>query len=69
MLSEFKNRISFNKKVSSELIKETAVTIDTALDIHNKLETYYVNSIDFERLNLVTEKFLRKICRNQINSD
>lgn len=62
MLSQFKNRMSFDKKVSSEFINEMADTIDTALDIHNQLETYYVNSIDFAGLDEASEKLIDRIC-------
>lgn len=61
ILDTFKNRISFNKKAVSELIKETSKTIDTALDIHNQLETYYVDAIDFEKINLLSENLIRKL--------
>lgn len=61
ILDTFKNRINFNKKAASELIKETAKSIDTALDIHNQLETYYVNAIDFKKLDTASRNLIKKL--------
>ncbi len=61
IIDQFKNRINFNKKAVSELVRETAVTIETALDIHNQLEVSYINAIDFKKLNKIAEKLISEI--------
>lgn len=58
-----KQRINFDKKASLELAKEAAVCLKTALDIHNELEKFYINAIDFEGLNNFTEEFINKLIK------
>ncbi len=56
-----KNTISFNKKVSLEILSEISKTIDTALCIHDELEKYYIGSLDIDRLNNFTDKFISSL--------
>lgn len=58
MISAKKQRISFDKKASSELANEAALSLSTALSIHDELEKNYVGAIDFDRLNEYSEKFI-----------
>lgn len=60
-LSEKKQRISFNKKAVTELADEAAICLKTALNIHDELEKYYVNAIDFKALNKMTSKFIESL--------
>lgn len=57
MLDSCRNRNGFNKKLSLELIKETANAINKALEVHDKLESYYINAIDFKELDKATGEF------------
>lgn len=60
-LSAKKQRIGFDKKASSELAKEAADSLDTALKIHDELEKYYIDAIDFNSLDKMTTEFVKKL--------
>jgi len=62
-LSSKKQKISFDKKACLELALEASSAITTANDIHRKLEEYYVKSIDFDSLNIATQKLINNIKR------
>ena len=59
-----KQRMNFDKKASTELAEEAASALSTALRIHDELESYYVNAIDFEKLDSFTQGFLDKLCND-----
>ena len=61
MYSNKKQRINFDKKASLELAKEASVCLKTALDIHDELEKFYINAIDFESLNHFTAEFIESL--------
>ena len=56
-----KQRMNFNKKAVLELAEEASSSLTTALKIHDELERYYINSIDFGRLGEMTENLLDRI--------
>lgn len=60
-LANKKHRISFNKNAVTELVDEAALCLKTALDIHDELEKYYINSLDLEELSKMTEEFIKKL--------
>lgn len=43
------------------LEKETAYSIGYALDIHDDLESYYIDALNFDSLNLLTEELIESI--------
>ncbi|MGN1482029.1 AAA family ATPase [Porcipelethomonas sp.] len=61
LLSAKKQRINFDRKASCELSQEAAASLKTALDIHDELEKYYIDAIDFERLDKMTEDFIQTL--------
>ena len=61
MFNSKKQRINFDKKASLELAKEASVCLQTALNIHDELEKFYIDSIDFEGLNNFTNKFIEDL--------
>ena len=61
MYSNKKQRINFDKKASLELAQEASVCLKTALDIHDELEKFYINAIDFESLNHFTAEFIESL--------
>ncbi|MBQ3566355.1 MAG: hypothetical protein IJA12_04170 [Oscillospiraceae bacterium] len=61
LLSSKKQRMNFNKKAVAELISETAECLTTALKIHDKLEKYYINALDFEKLEKMTDDFIKTL--------
>jgi len=50
VMREHKSRISFCRRTEGELIDEAAVSLANALDIHNKLERYYIDAMNFKRV-------------------
>lgn len=50
LLQEKKQRIAFNEKACLDLYNEAVTSINIALDIHNKLEEFYIRSLDFSSL-------------------
>ncbi len=60
-LSEKKQRISFDKKASLELSAEAALSLRTALRIHDELEKFYIDAIDFKKLNSMTDRFIKSL--------
>ena len=61
VLSRNRERLKFNKKAIDLLLTSTADTLKEAKNIHDILEGYYISAMDFDKLNLFTEKFAEKI--------
>lgn len=59
--SAYKNRISFNHKTATALENEAINIIKKAKSVHDELEKYYIQAMDFEKLNEVTDKMIQKI--------
>ena len=53
-----KEKLKFNKKAKKELIDEAVRKLSLALDIHDRLEEYYIKATDFERINEISEKIM-----------
>ncbi|NLP26116.1 MAG: ATPase [Clostridiales bacterium] len=60
-LSSRKQKIAFDKKACLELANEASSAITTSNGIHNKLEEYYIKSIDFNGLDIITQKIIEDI--------
>ena len=60
-LSEKKQRLNFNRKAAKELLGEASKLITDAKDIHDQLEKYYVDAMDFDALSQRSEAIIRKI--------
>lgn len=58
---KLKNKLSYNKKIYNELLKESIFYLEKAKAVHDELEKYYVEAMDFEKLNMFTEDFLAAI--------
>lgn len=61
VLSQKKNHLAFDKKAVTELCTEAAQSIDTALDIHDELEKFYIDSLDLLSLNEFTDNLINSI--------
>ena len=59
--SQKKQRINFDKKASLELASEAADSLNTALKIHDEIEKYYINAIDFKKLDKMTSEFIKSL--------
>lgn len=60
-LSDKKHRMNFNKNAVTELSEEAALCLKTALEIHDELEKYYINSLDLKKLSKMTEEFIQTL--------
>lgn len=56
--SRSKEKLSFCKKAKRELIEEAVRKLSLALDVHNRLEEYYIKATDFEKINEISEKIV-----------
>ena len=45
-----RERMKFNRKAANELLITAAKTLSTAKAVHDKLEAYYINAMDFGAL-------------------
>ena len=54
-------RIKFNKKLEKEFIKQAIEALGTAKDLHDKLESYYINAMDFDKANRFCDSVIDEI--------
>ena len=50
LMRECRSRMLFNRRITRELLLTAAETLKKAKAIHDKLEKYYVDAMDFEKL-------------------
>ncbi len=60
-LSRHKNRIAFNNRSENELIKEAVNKLSEAKMMHDSLESYYIDAMDFDSMNEYTESLIESI--------
>lgn len=60
-LHNSKERLKLNQKITNSLLDSAVTTLAKAKEIHDKLEGYYINAMDFEALDKFTEKFCKKV--------
>lgn len=56
-----RNRIVFGRKTYDEFIAEALKKLENAKNIHDKLEKYYIEAMDFGKVKRVTDKVAREI--------
>lgn len=56
-----KVRLKLNKTTCANLCKETADTLNNAKTIHDEIEKYYINAMDFDEINKITDKIFQEI--------
>ena len=56
-------KIKFNKKVIKELLCTACETLAGAKAVHDELESYYINAMDFDKLNLYCEDFAKQFIK------
>lgn len=59
-LKKSRKRISFNKKAAAQMLDSAARLLTEAKSLHDKLEEYYVSSMDFEKVNAVADNVKAK---------
>ena len=60
-IESVREKLLFGKKAKKELIDEAVRKLSLALDVHNRLEEYYIKATDFERIDSITKTILSKI--------
>lgn len=61
LLHDYAQRLKLNKKVGESLIKAATDSLAKAKTVHDELESYYINAMDFEALNQFAEKLCKKL--------
>ena len=56
-----KNRLDFSKKAAIELKNEAISSLTNAKKIHDNLENYYINAINFDKINDITNMLISEI--------
>ena len=54
-------RIKYNKKAANELLDSAVDTLKLAKKVHDDLEEFYIDSIDYKKLDDFADKFIEKI--------
>ena len=54
-------RLKYNKKAANELLNSAVDTLKLAKKVHDDLEKFYIDAIDYNKLDNFTNEFLEKI--------
>ena len=54
-------RIKFNKKAINNILNTACNTLNEAKQVHDQLESHYINAMNFTELNEFADKFCKKI--------
>lgn len=60
---KYRKQLSFNRRLQSELIKESINCLQKAKQVHDDLEKLYINAMDFDSLSKVAQKAARDFVR------
>lgn len=58
IISAHKQRLLFNRKVSSEMLSEAVKLLEKAKNVHDDLETNYIKAMNFDELNKYTDNLI-----------
>ena len=61
ILKNHRARLLFDRKAKDELLSEAVSHLEKAKAIHDELEKYYIEAMDFERMNEDTNKVINEI--------
>lgn len=61
MLRECRTRLTFNRRITRELLLGAIETLGKAKSVHDELEKYYIDSMDFKTMTLFAEQKAEKI--------
>ena len=60
-LSKHKNLIALNKKICKELLNKSIENLHSALMTHDEIEKFYKSSMNYSKLDKISDKLLSKI--------
>lgn len=61
IVTKNKNSIAFMKKAKNEMIKEAVEALKSAKSAHDILESYYIEAMNFEKVNEIKNKLISEI--------
>ena len=61
MLRKFKRRLSFNRKAALQMLEAAARLLSEAKSMHDQLESYYIQAMDFSKAGKVTKQVVSTI--------
>ncbi|MDO5125426.1 MAG: ATPase [Ruminococcus sp.] len=61
LIAQKKSRLKLNKTTYADLCKETAYTLENAKIIHDEIEKYYIEAMNFDKINEITENIISEI--------
>ncbi len=56
-----RKRISFNTRAAGQMLEQAAKLMNEAKMLHDRLEQYYTQAVDFDRVDELTDRFVQKI--------
>lgn len=59
--AKYGEELQFNRDICNMLFSCAAETLKTAKEIHDKLEAYYINQMDFTKVDLITKDLIKAI--------
>lgn len=59
-----RGRLRFNQKATRELLQTSCNILAKAKEVHDRLEAYYIDAMDFEALGVFAEHFAEKLLQN-----
>ncbi len=64
IMREYRGRMLFNRRIARELLLSAAATLKKAKAVHDKLEKYYVDAMDFDAIARLAPKIAEDILKN-----
>lgn len=61
-LKNKKQLINFNQKAIKQLIEEAVDSLKTAKQLHDDLEKYYIEAVDFKQIDEIAKNLLKDFC-------
>lgn len=64
-LKKKKQRMKFNLRMASELLNESIFAVRKAKTIHDILEEFYKDAIDYDKVNAISESIIKRITQTK----
>ncbi|MCD8005639.1 MAG: hypothetical protein LUF29_01485 [Oscillospiraceae bacterium] len=61
VLRDKHKRLMFDQEIVKELTNEMITALKTAKEIHDELESYYIKTMDFDKVNAICEKLISRV--------
>ncbi len=64
-MREYKARLGFSKKASKELLDEAVSALISAKNVHDELESLYIEAMDFEKIGKIADELIEIIWKSE----